>query len=1121
MTTDESKQLSDFIGLSSGLDTEELLDALQEYCSRDNIIQKESDIIKIINKFENDPSLLTRHLSTIIKSLVELVLPSGVDADGDSLDLIVTIGNVYYELYKIVSTRNLGNYLPTEISNLAEIINLYQINRENLITGHVPYSWKLDFFLLSWLNVLVESPFRFTNDKVILALMMQDGFHESESILRFDIINLKSKVTANLIIKNIDLFDKSLLIGNFTLLDFFLKKLIILPTNKILSLISAFKNDIIDLTIFLLNLQVDNENELNRRKLLKIFSKLFKLNYYLNNGELLIRIIKKFERIMFDLKLLNSGDFRYTLSNKYSNVIHFLNYEIKNTKMVNQIINGKINKTVKMLDSLELIDTDILHLTLLFIADNISIILTNNIVDIDFLFSKIFIKTINFQKLEINNNNTIIVGGNNIKDATNFILWSILRSNSKIITKKTIDLIFIHLLTSSLYDNELIIRKSSNAALQELLGRFNKHLDLDSSRIMRIIELPITNLNVNYEENTVKLYKNIFDEDISRHYWYKILEWMVSFNISKKIKILKTFLLNLNLINNFISLSNYNNTYEKNIYHRIIQEKHNYDLERLLFLLINYYSKLEHNTTHKENLLTQINKIFHDLSDTLELKKYSANSPFISFRVLSILEYFKFMIELTLSNINNSSSYPISFQLKMDDISLIIKILQTINDSSMFFDDIKLKVNYIVSKIEKGSQIYKDTETEEYFWSNFEKLLFYNNAFASFSLPYLHYKYFLQLFLKCLQKLNCNSKSIILHSLTPLFSERYFELNTISDQILLKRIIINLLNDYTITEQGDIGRLVRTSSIKLIECNFSLFFEHADSNEAGELQKTLISNCLRLLGEPQLEIKQLAFKVLKKKFGYTKETTNSIDFDILLFQHKQFEGKSRAFWEGFLMTSGAIHTTDIQLKSSVDSFIYYYSTYLETGNRKKGITKLELCNELFRIIPNASKIIESKKESCVDPLTGSVGQDILKITTSYLYFWSRVLESSLEIPREFNYAGAYGKLYNLQILKGSSLLKSITIKILPYFVISHSSHFGTDLSNSFTKTVILRLLKLINREIMIKKDSHINGSPTYRASVEGLAKIYIYFNNFSKLSLLEQITNDVGKFNKLEEKEFL
>lgn len=217
------------------------------------------------------------------------------------------------------------------------------------------------------------------------------------------------------------------------------------------------------------------------------------------------------------------------------------------------------------------------------------------------------------------------------------------------------------------------------------------------------------------------------------------------------------------------------------------------------------------------------------------------------------------------------------------------------------------------------------------------------------------------------------------------------------------------------------------------------------------------------------------------------------DSSILNFRHKQ--GLSEEFWKGYAVSAGAIHFTDSQLTSSIDSFIVYYRSLSPSQ-------QLELCHDLIRIIPSAKQIAESRiRDRNKDPLTGGMRFDTIKFTIHCVKFWTRIMESGLVVLHpNFNFQGVFAKFYNLHLLDCTTLRVSV-IKFFPFLAIScyHTMRENADQKN-LSNIILKRLLVLVKREYAATKSKFMTDQ---NVALQGMFQIFLELGVTRQLQALQ------------------
>lgn len=1032
---------------------EELLGLIDEGCS--DLDAHFETTVRAVNEFQQDPSVLDLRLPKYILNLTA----GFFDSENLGTAKQLRQGEMFYHFAKVCTLKKVSKHLSTDIYLLPRLIEALHLKLQQ------ESQWYSSFLLLAWLHILVIAPFQLANDEQI--------FHEIAKYKQNQsLYSLVCNIQAQLLIKNSKLLvENAVVLLELRALNSFLKVLVKKPKDQYNLIDEQLLHTV---SRECLQDKSHEHSETQGILLVKILPKLFKLHYFYEDWDSMEDIIS------WLLSHLDSQftEFRFAVAHSYSKIVEYIIKEIGDPEMMRDLIQSRVEEAVVLLreSTWDIIDIDILHSYLLIIAE-----LAKHIVKYipelcEDISSDILAHTSKFQQKRLNQ-----IKGSQIRDASNFICWSFARCKS--IPPKIITDIFLSLLVSSLFDRDLIIRKSANAALQEVLGRHGSFI-MDNVTVLRIIELPVSDIRYSYLRGTTLLYQ-IFNDNYPQ-FWKHITHWMFEYNIkyNNDLYMVRLNVSAIKILLETIDVSESSIT-ENQINDLLFNDAINVPPERIVYSL----SVLK-DFVDWEKIKTPLDKIFNSLLDTKLHKNSNTDSE--SFKFLSILIFW------SLSLNKNDSEF---FKFEVRDTDLLLHILRNLNEQSGIFDEIKIHTNKIVSKLSNSPDFFFDEATRNNFWMQYEKFLRFSNSLTCYALPGFASGTFLDLFYRTLPMLTSRGKSKILIALTPHISRIYKELG-----ISLLSTMLALLDDYTITEQGDVGRLVRTSSARLIKSNIELFFSTDQM-----LTTKLIEAFMRLSGEPQMELRELSFEILCIHFKYNPDKNMTFDERVLIFQHNIFEGESRDFWKGFLMTAGAIHSTDIQIKSAVDGFLKYYNSL------RKESFKLELCNNLIRIIPSSKDILESKNKSSADDITGSKNQDILKITVSYLQFWKRIFESGIQMNSNFNFKGVYAKLYNLQLLKGSNLLRNSALKLFAHLPILQY-HSLSSIDRGFSNIIIKRLIRLA-----IKGDTEntTSSNSLYRISIEGLVQLFIAFEDHDKLKKLKAISNETKLQNLLDESEFI
>ncbi|CAI4065294.1 hypothetical protein SUVZ_08G3670 [Saccharomyces uvarum] len=992
--------------------------------------------IAAINRFQDDPALLNSILANCVPPLADSFFHMSQQDQRLAAEL-------FYNLDKVSHSMVLKS-LDTSIFRLDDIVH-YLRNRAP------PSSFNdvLCIYLnLSWLSVILLSPYTFKHrlDETLRASARFDTYPICVPPI--------SKIKAVLYFKNytrgfdqIPEPDQS----NVPLLNQFLKLFVRSQNPR-----TYFsEHDLLHLLQLALSARA-----------IKLLPKLFQLAYDHASDNVLDAIVEFFH----DHLDSDSTDTRFQLSHSFAKIIKFLHQVDPSSSL--ELSEYTIENTVSMLqEPSDSIDSNELHTSLLLVAElALAKILPEEL--INRVLTHIIPRTCHFQQSQFQ-----IIKGHHIRDSTNFIIWSIIRSNNNNLAPLILQSLLSHLLINAFFDPELIIRYSSFAALQELLGRSNKSLALDQTDIAAILQANWKDLPNSFENNS-NLIRRLFNPASTANtavcVWDIFVHWSFNWNLLHNLHLTT---MKLNLDYNLLPLIK-SQLDPPHLLHSISNRPGNSLIQNCQILYL--HLKLFENGVNRSKTRQICTDIFRNrinshftLQGKLEITKvktkhYNDNSP-ESFEIFVILKYWQllgqhdFEQELFWRFVTI-----IAPQKKLTLYNEFIPITQQIISQCVDLN-YKTVVQYIRSGNELACHLICHLPDQEKFCS---------------------------LFFSLFPSLTPQSKSILIDeldnhwenkisALPPNFYQRFFD------------IVINCLDDYTITQQGDVGRLVRVKALKLTQAHFDLFSGNGD---------ILRPKLTRLVAEPALEIKKISFQLLAPTTPQNVELSDSL---ILNFQHEQ--GQTKEFWKGYIISAGAINFADSQLTSSIDSFIVYFRSLTAWQ-------KLELCNDLIRIIPTAKQVGESKKlDFKQDPLTGGMRFDTVKFAINCLKFWTRIMESGLVIlHRDFNFQGVFAKLYNLHLLDYVTLRVNI-VRFFPLLAISyhHTMKETTEEKIIFdlVNSILKRLLVLVKREYKATKSRFMADQ---NIALQGIFQILLELDAMRQLEDLQTACRNAEFMNILE-----
>lgn len=1049
----------------------------------------ESRIIEDINKFEQDPSILDKYLSVYINTVTKRSLDLLKSNELNDLRLLTTLSKIFYNFAKLFTWKKLSTLLKPDIILLNDILKILHLNKDK--EKEQDEIWYVDFYLLSWLYIILLSPFSFKQNEIditVIDLILSRKFNENNVYLP-----IVSNIVSELYYKNKSLLLNFLVDDTFKntsydllSLNYFFKKTIQNINARENNVFLTENQDPINKTI-IKSLSYWNEKDDNTKDeqfsliMIKIIPKFFYIELYYENWSQLEDIISWY-LLNLDSQFI---EFRFSLAVSFKKLINLIS-DTMEIDIAIQLIEERIDQTVELVrQKMNEVNINELHSNLLIIAQ-LSDFIINNLAS-EYLFKiveHIIPITCKFQKL--NHMDHVSQRSNQIKDATNFICWSLIRNkNLKKIwpqDKKLEEIfhrnIFINLLMNSLFDKDFIIRKSSNAALQEFLGRLrgsSNTLEIDNATVLKLIELKYNDLNISYNTNLGMLSKIFMGPE---NWFHDVLEWLIKFNILQNID-LQIVKLSIESLKNFVSK---HTEFDINkIIWEILKDLKNYNnslqCARLLYLSIELEPFIDIEHSFLSNISEKvINGTFHTTKNIIDF-----------FKFLSILNFWKFL--MAKSHIFSFNVPKIEFFFKQIVNSIPNK------DSCIWYQDFNEIINDLIEIIsnDHSNSYFENESANNYFWILFEKYIKFNNILISSSLPKLRTSDFLSKFDQHKYSLSCQCKAEVIKTInedsTGFIIRKLFSEKTDS-KISFIQLMKSFLDDHTVTDQGDIGRLVRYQACLLINRHFDELPKDSLDDFAIQL--------LYLLAEPSGEISHLSFKILKMKFTpQVKDELSSSSYDLSILKLRDIFLSNKKiptvllkqynvdFWKHYALRAGAIHSTDDQIRSAIDGFIIWYN---ETITNPEEI--IILFHNLVNSIPSANSILQMRKEA------NQVS--IIKSAIVSINFIIRLISSRVTLKSN-NWDGLLIKVHNLLILKGSTALKNSSVQLLPYLAIAYASSETKIQDFSFINSIIDKLF------YVLKKCYEEKNVILQKIALQGLFQLLLEFNKMAEVQSLQTI----------------
>lgn len=891
-------------------------------------------LLNNINQFQPCPQLLDKHLKQYVNVMLDLYIKNGKK----------WITEVFYTFGKIVSSKKMLNFMKTDIELIPTILS--KIDQSQDIDWHEKY------LLLCWLSVLCLAPFK-------LDSLRKDA---KQRIFTIGVQYLKTsgplqplgaRLLASLIMRSdcAAEFDKFMELlmeeymdasevaqqGYLETLNIALQKDSNMIFQPRLEQILSFTKSV-------------EKSECHVDLVSKIYSKLVKYLIDMDDYDQIEEIITYFLNNFHN----RSTDTRFLLAKKFVKLVSSLD-----SCFGVEIIIDIIHSTKELLlESFETINSDKLHTHLLTLAEFLRLSLVDKAGYKDIV--EILDKTLFFQQSRIT-----FIAGSNIRDASNFISWSLFKYN-KDIDVSTAFSVFKKLLLVTCFDKEIMVRRSSTAALQELIGRYGNKIweeiypsEENSAKNIRLIEI------LDYID-LGSIEKSYFDIP------------------SKVISLFPG--LDQNFIS-FLSQNVYNLDYDVvKLSSRALKDLLSDQPQDVVQSILSSHFDKSSQKFNAFIVLSEIlplsqNKQYPQLKSTFQEIKLNHHKDSVSM-ITSYLSLLNTLLE-------------IGYEL---DDWLLENLFDAIRVDNEEIKEVLIK---IVSKITLSG---KDWDKWIYYVRN-------NNLNTSSSVGYFPdfgSKVGDVVHLLSVDRVDADTKASIISSISI-----YLYHNQLDKEILGK--LVEQLDDYTISEQGDVGNKIRSQTIKLIEHNINVFKD-------SSLSELVIPKLLRLSCEPIDKTRSDSFHLLMKFYGIPGHTFHSLDgyfTELLNIYKKLFMGDketSKEFWKGFIFTAGAIKSTDSLIIASLKCFLRFYET-LSSEAQKEILLQLA---SVIKIEPQALKGQNSK------------AQRLNKTILVGLQFWSRILDSNLLIPKEFPVKGLYVRIYNLHLNTKNINRLTSSIKIFGY-----------------------------------------------------------------------------------------
>lgn len=801
------------------------------------------ETIGVLQLFEVDPLILEKALPSLINELLSTYFTTNTDNR-------LKIARLFYEYSKIFKNKRIRVQIPIKIYDLSKVLALLKSSQD----------WHSQYLLITWLAMLVISPFKFDNDTEILLIVSK---FNHMALMRPLISNIKAELWS----KNYALIELPEKISQVDPIDLSY----MLKTLKHKTTYPFSIEQLIEFTQYITSL-TSFDKEIDALYTLQLLPHFVTV---LANRDETYSCIYDILFWMTSTINLSFTDLRFKLAKSVSKIVLFVsNIDEESSEM---IITDCVNDTEALLktNSNESMDTDRLHTFLLIQAE----FCRSRLLTISHIrkFTQSILPVISkFQQKRM-----MSTQGHQIRDAANFFCWSAFRSYTNI-ELQSLKNMFLNLLFTANFDHSPLIRKSAMAALQECLGRQGNVL-LDNVTVLRLAEMHFGQLS-----NALTLFE-LFNGRYES-YIDEMVQWLVLYSVGQNydyqfVEKATSLLSEMTSQINEKSLSNMVSKYINEISVKGLKYQDPDICARSVYLQCKIDTESLLKSSDVLAILHQqkIPKVWNDQ---------------ISFQALAELGG---ICSLVLDGSLLSKQ-------QVERIFLIARHAQ-MNHSN--YDDISKLLNQLVSFISADSEPFDDSSTECSFWAIFYQLFRLQQPLICCAAPFLSQNQFISLFYDSVSKMSCEYKGKMIDSLSQAIS-RYSPDEHL--QIFLQDVVL-FLDDYTTTDKGDVGRLTRLSTVNLI-LKHSMLFRKLTCLPFIE------NSLLRLTGEPSTEIRLKCFEALCTLRHVSLENP-PCNFNAIRLYNLHYRGNNE-FWKGYFFSAGEIHSTDRLISSAIDDLLTYY-----------------------------------------------------------------------------------------------------------------------------------------------------------------------------------------------------
>ncbi|KAK6455159.1 uncharacterized protein RJT20DRAFT_55174 [Scheffersomyces xylosifermentans] len=949
-----------------------------------------------INEFEPSPKLLDSHLTVYIESLTTLFL-SVHSRLKESNYITKGIGSTIYNFSKIRGFKFITNYFSSDIYLIGTLID---------ISNHVSDDDET-FLCLIWLSNLALVPFKLSEiDSRIIEWLFETGLKNLKKHANASKNQLVSSILLARLLtrsdtgdtlhyyftkvvepewKNLSKHKESVKLGHLMTINKILKRPEIEMTEPYIDLIY----ELISIDLLRLREAPESVNNLNITYFIKVLGKLS--NFYIRM-ENYSKVEAIFNNLLHDIMnlLVNKFDttIRYAMAKSLSGMNHNLSQPAVNYQhqlIVHLIGQLDLELDMNCFSSEVTVNSDNVliskyHTILLFFG----YIALNKSLPLDLIP---VILSIVHKTLFIRQRRLTSILGSQLRDTSCFVVWAISRMLKpsqlrELDRNNMIQTILLDLIKTTIFDEDLIIRRCGIAVIQEFVGRFSTELF------------------------------SAFQDESRGEFTIKFVELFNNQTIKSTTE-------SLSLIEHLVQLGLDRNMFLENLIGNAVNDSNSFEVKKLSAMHLRKVIRLPDvdvlplgPPTPHYSLEAITEELFQsgNLFLVCELLE-GQNVGVYKDQLLNIgtsfsFDYHRDSIERAEGYLKllNLLSTNLKYNLGDSEWVQLLNIARMTNDSAELIPGFKLLFQNENIRIPN-----KICERIFYYIEN------NNNVFPQVVFYYGHYtqEEFQSLVnLTKSAKISCEIRASLVECLSKNFNESSY-----ANDVAILSELLDLLDDYTITNQGDVGSKLRLAMLKMVGRHYGIFVSNPDVMHKLELK------FIRLAGEVLDKVRVESFILLNRLHGVVyKEDHHDFSiyyaklfsfYDEYVLQREENDVLSLQFWRGLCFTVGAKTANRLIINASFAQLLGYLEI-MDTDKQKKVLL------DLVRLLK----------------LTEAPSPRDLKSCISVLNVYLKLFESNFNFPVDFNFDALYIRCYNLHINTSNMIRIGLVLELFQQLALS-------------------------------------------------------------------------------------